>query len=269
VEDPHPVFDPADPAALECYRLAIRTLSAAGVEFLVGGAYALARHAGIARHTKDLDVFVRPDDRDAALAALAGAGFATEVTYSHWLAKAKRGEHFIDLIYSSGNGVGVVDDGWFAHAVPGLVAGVPVRLCPAEEVVWHKAFIMERDRFDGADVAHVLRARGGALDWRRLLDRFGPHWRVLYVHLVLFGFVYPAERERIPAWVAEELSARLHAEAGSPAPDERECAGTLLSATQYLPDVGEWGYRDPRLAPEGPLTPQQAGEWLDGILTGR
>lgn len=269
MEDPHPVFDPADPAALECYRLALRTLSEAGVEFLVGGAYALARHAGIARHTKDLDLFVRPDDRDAALAALAGAGFATEVTYAHWLAKAKRGEHFIDLIYSSGNGVGVVDEGWFAHAVPGLVAGVPVRLCPAEEVLWHKAFIMERDRFDGADVAHILRARGEMLDWRRVLERFGPHWRVLAAHLTLFGFVYPTERDRIPAWVAEELAARMRAESAAPEADDRKCAGTLLSATQYLPDVGEWGYRDPRLAPHGPLTPEEAAAWLDGILTGR
>jgi hypothetical protein len=267
VESPHPVFDPADPAALECYRLALRALTEAGVDFLVGGAYALARHAGIARHTKDLDLFVRPAGRDAALDALAAAGFETEVAYSHWLAKARCGAHFIDLIYSSGNGVGVVDDGWFEHAVPGLVGGVPVRLCPPEEAVWHKAFIMERDRFDGADVAHVLRARGDRLDWRRLLERFGPHWRVLYAHLVLFGFVYPAERDRVPAWVMEELNGRLRAEGEAPA--ERECAGTLLSATQYLPDVGEWGYRDPRLAPGGPLTEEQAAEWLDGILSGK
>jgi hypothetical protein len=269
VEDPHPVFDPADPAALECYRLALQTLDAAGVEFLVGGAYALARHAGIARHTKDLDLFVRPEDRDAALGALAAAGYETEVTYAHWLAKARRGQHFIDLIYSSGNGVGVVDDGWFHHAAPGLVAGVPVKLSPAEEAIWHKAFIMERDRFDGADVAHVIRARGDSLDWRRLLDRFGPHWRVLHAHLVLFGFVYPTERDRVPEWVTEELSARLRAESRGPSRDDRPCAGTLLSATQYLPDVAEWGYRDVRLRPEGALTPEEAEAWLDGILTGR
>lgn len=269
MEDPHPVFDPADPQALECYRLALRTLEAAGVEVLVGGAYALARHAGIARHTKDLDVFVRPGDRDAALAALAAAGFDTEVAYTHWLAKARRGDHFIDLVYSSGNGVGVIDDGWFAHAVPGRVAGVAVRLCPAEEVLWHKAFIMERNRFDGADVAHVLRACAGRLDWRRLLARFGPHWRVLYAHLVLFGLVYPAECDRVPAGVMDELAARLRAEGGAAPAADRACGGTLLSATQYLPDVGEWGYRDVRLAPHGPLTPEQAAAWLDGILTGK
>ena len=53
---------------------------------------------------------------------------------------------------------------------------------------------MERERYDGADIAHLLRARADQLAWRRLLRRFGPHWRVLLGHLVLFGFVYPGER---------------------------------------------------------------------------
>ena len=111
--DPHPCYDPDDTTAAECYRTALRALAAAGVEFLVGGAYALARYAGIVRHTKDLDLFLRPCDRDAALAALAAAGFRTEVTYPHWLAKAFRADYFIDLIYNSGNGAAPIDDGWF------------------------------------------------------------------------------------------------------------------------------------------------------------
>jgi hypothetical protein len=32
---------------------------------------------------------------------------------------------------------------------------------------------MERERFDGADVAHIILAYGDRLDWRRLLERFG------------------------------------------------------------------------------------------------
>src|SRR5437899_2577696 len=83
------------------------------------------------------------------------------------------------------------------------VLGVPVRLCPAEEIIWSKAFIMERERYDGNDVAHLLRARGCALDWDRLLRRFDGHWRVLLSHIVLFGFIYPAERAAIPARVEE------------------------------------------------------------------
>ena len=267
--EPPPCYAPDDPAAVECYRDAIRALREASVEFLIGGAYSFARYTGIVRHTKDLDVFIRPGDRDRALAALAAAGYRTEVTYTHWLAKAHRGPYFIDLIYSSGNGAAPVDDGWFEFATAGEVCGEPVRLCPPEESVWSKAFIMERNRYDGADIAHVLQAVGDRLDWRRLLDRFGPNWRVLYSHLVLFGFVYPAERDRVPGWVLRELNGRLRAELQADPPTDRVCQGTLLTATQYLPDVERRGYEDARVAPHGTMTAEQVAEWTEGILTGR
>jgi hypothetical protein len=263
-----PQYDPNDPAAVECYHRAIRALRDAGVKFLVGGAYALARYAGIVRHTKDLDLFLHAEDRDRALAALAAAGFRTEITYSHWLAKAVCGDYFIDLIHSSGNGAGPVDDDWFRYAIEGEVVGEPIRLCPAEECLWSKAFIMERHRYDGADIHHILRLRGHRLDWRRLVDRFGDHWRVLYAHLVLFGFAYPADRDRVPVWVMRELTGRLQAEPGE-APGDRVCRGTLLAAVSYLSAVEDWGYADARVAPRGRMTPEQVAEWTDGVRSGR
>ena len=51
---------------------------------------------------------------------------------------------------------------------------------------------MERERYDGADVAHIILAYGDRMDWRRLIDRFGRYWRVLLSHLVLYGFIYPS-----------------------------------------------------------------------------
>lgn len=269
MSDQLPTYDPADPAAVNCYRNAMRALEAAGVDFLVGGAYAYARFTGIARHTKDFDIFLRPADRDRALEALAAAEFRTEVTYTHWLAKAFSGEYFIDLIYGSGNGAAPVDDGWFEHAVPGAVVGQGVRLCPAEELIWSKAFIMERNRYDGADIAHVLRARGNRLDWGRLLERFGANWRVLYSHLILYGFVYPAERCRVPAWVMRDLGTRLERELADAPPDEHVCQGTLLAAVQYLPDVERWGYQDARLEPRGTMTPEEVAAWTEGVQTGK
>src|SRR4051812_5508561 len=95
VSDQHPCYAPQDPAARECYRRAISALKAPGIEFLIGGAYSLALYTGIERDTKDLDIFVRPADRDRALAALAAAGYQTEVTYPHWLAKAFQADFFI------------------------------------------------------------------------------------------------------------------------------------------------------------------------------
>jgi hypothetical protein len=248
------------------YREVMGVLQKAGVPFLVGGAYALHRYTGIERHTKDLDVFVRPADSRAALDALAAADCRTELTFPHWLGKAYRGDEFIDVIFSSGNAVAAVDNQWFEHAVTGEVLGVPARLVPPEEMIWQKSFVQERERYDGADVAHLLRAVGRDLDWPRLLSRFGPHWRLLLSQLVLFGFVYPSERDRVPAWVMSDLVARLQAEVAAPPPEERVCQGTLLSREQYLIDIERWGYADPREQPQGKMTPSDIDRWTRAIL---
>jgi hypothetical protein len=258
-----------DPATFTFYRACMRALNEAGVDYLVGGAYAFARYTGIERHTKDFDIFARERDVDAILAVLGGLGTRTEKTFPHWLAKAFHREtgDFIDVIYSSGSGIAVVDDEWFTHSVPETVLGVRVRLCPAEEIIWSKSFIMERERYDGNDVAHLLRARGPQFDWDRLLRRFGVHWRVLLSHLVLFGFIYPAERRAIPARVLEDLIRRLQSEVAATPPADKMCQGTLISRAQYLVDIGPWGYRDARLEPGIKMTPADIAHWTRAIDT--
>jgi hypothetical protein len=254
-----------DQGTRDFYIRTLAVLNETGVPYLVGGAYALAALAGIERHTKDMDIFARVTDRDPILRALEAAGYRTEITFPHWLAKAWIVERFVDLIYRSGNGVAEVDDAWFNHAVDTELLGIPVRLCPPEEIIWSKGYVLERERFDGADVAHLLRTRGPDLDWPRLLRRFAGHWRVLLAHLVLFGFVYPGERDKVPAWVIRELSDRLRREAEEPAPDEKLCQGTLLSREQYLVDIGLWGYEDARLRPRGLMTAEEITHWTAAI----
>ena len=257
-----PELDPRDRAF---YLRAMEIADAAGIPYLVGGAYATERYTGIARHTKDFDLFLKVEDVPPALEAFTAAGYLVERTFPHWLAKVYHEDAFVDLIYRSGNGVAQVDDAWFAHAEPGTVLGRPVRLCPAEEIIWSKAFVMERERFDGADIAHLIDHRGDRLDWARLLGRFGTHWRVLLAHLVLFGFVFPDRRDRVPAWVLDELTDRLRDEARTPPDPERVCRGTLLSRAQYLHDLDRRGYEDARLAPRGTMTPADVAHWTAGI----
>ena len=264
---PWPVHE-LDAETRRVYTTALEALRHARVEFLIGGAHALAPYTGIVRDTKDLDVFLRREDCESALAALGDAGFATELTFPHWLAKAYAGDRFIDLIFSAGNGVAVVDDLWFTHAVPGCVLGIPVRLCPPEEMIWSKAFIMERERYDGADVAHLILACGPQIDWTRLLRRFGRRWRVLLSHLILFGFVYPGDRAAIPEPVMSHLLRRLERDRLWPAEDVRVCDGTLLSRQQYLVDVNDRGYHDGRLTPRGEMSPAEIAHWTSAIETG-
>lgn len=250
-----------DPKTREFYRKAMDVVEAAGIAFLVGGAYAMERYTGVSRHTKDFDIFVRPDDSLPTLAALAGAGYYCELVHPHWLGKAYEEDAFVDVIYRSGNGVAEVDDDWFRYASDATVLGRAVRLCAPEEIIWSKAYVMERERFDGADVAHLLRATASELNWARLITRFESHWRVLLSHLILFGFIYPGERRRIPQWVVEQLLDRVRNDTNAPVEDGRLCQGTLLSRAQYLIDLDDWGYEDARLQPRGRMTAEQIAHW--------
>lgn len=254
-----------DTAAESFYRHVLQVLQAGRVPFLVGGAYAFAAYTGIQRSTKDLDLFIRHADLPRAASVLAAAGYEVEHTYPHWLAKTHAGADFVDLIHGSGNGIAVVDDEWFEHAVPATLLGVQAALTPVEESIWSKAFIMERERYDGADIAHLLLARAETIDWQRLLRRFGTHWRVLLAHLVLFGFVYPDERARLPPKLVERLLDQLRREGRSAPPRSGVCAGTLLSREQYLEDVANRGLRDGREVPYGNMTADDIAEWTDSI----
>jgi hypothetical protein len=252
------------------YRRTLHILSDAQVPFLVGGSHAFLRYTGIERDTKDLDLFLRREDLDRALCELADNGYRTEVAFRHWLGKAYYKDDFIDLVFSSGNGVARVDEGWFEHAVEEQVLGVPVKLVPAEEFVWQKAFVMERDRFDGADVLHVFHQHAEKLDWDRLLARFAPHREILLAYVVLFSFVYPTERARVPARVVESLREAIGGvgtggDESARANGARVCRGTLLSRAQFLVDIGRWGYQDARIAPLGNLTPEDAVYWTWAI----
>jgi len=264
-ETSNPAQELGDAGANRFYAHTLAILEQAGVPFLVGGAYALHRYTGIARFTKDLDIFTLPSDRDRILHLLDAAGYRTEITFAHWLAKVYHDDAFVDVIYSSGNGVAQVDERWFEHAVADVVLGSAVQLVPPEEMIWSKSFIMERERYDGADVAHLIRALAEKLDWYRLVDRFGPNWRVLLVHLVLFGFIYPGERARVPGSIVDGLIAQAETEVWTPSRDERICRGPILSREQFLVDLERWGYRDARLRPMGTMTPEDAARWTAAI----
>jgi hypothetical protein len=253
-------------APAEIYGRATSSLVEAGVPFLVGGAYALRHYTPVARQTKDFDVFLRPVHVRWALAVLEGAGFRTALPFPHWLGKAIHGDTFVDVIFSSGNGVAVVDEGWFEHAVEADLLGRRLLLCPPEEMIWSKAFVFERERFDGADVLHLIRDQGERLDWDRLLRRFGRHWRVLFAHLVLYDYVFPSERARVPAWVGVLMQERLARDPDSSRRGENLCQGTLLSREQYLIDIERLGYRDARRhCLDVRMTLEDIARWTDAI----
>jgi hypothetical protein len=252
------------PAGPRFYRDALATLTGAKVPFLLGGGYALYVRTGFARATKDLDIFMLRDDVPRGLDALTRRGYQTEITSAYWLAKAFSGEDFIDIIFNSGNGCCPVDKRWFEHATSADFMGLAVQLCPLEEAIWQKAFVMERERFDGADIAHLLRACGQSVDWDRLLERFGQHWRLLLAHLILFEYVFPDKRSVIPKWLLDGLTYRLRQEGNGAGEANGTCFGTLLSRRQYEIAVNQWGYDDARRPPVGMMSREEVERWRGG-----
>ncbi|HEY0629542.1 MAG TPA: nucleotidyltransferase [Sphingomicrobium sp.] len=222
----------------------LRLLTEAGYPFLVSGTFALAHHTGIVRPTKDLDVFCKSGDYPRFLSSFQEQGYRTEVEDERWIAKVFKSEKYIDIIFNVSSAVVPVTDEWFAHAPQTQLFGLNVRVTPATEFIWSKMFMQYRDRYDGADVAHIILKKHEEIDWQRLLSGVELYWEVLLMHLINFRFVYPSERELVPRWLFDELIGRLQAQADVPPSTVRMCRGRLLSPADYLVDVNDWGFAD-------------------------
>lgn len=249
----------AKSARRKFYLTVLDALDRAGVPYLLGGAFALRHYTGIERDTKDLDLFMRRDDVPPAFEAVRSLPFETKIEADHWLGKIMRGDGLVDLIYSSGNGLCGVDEEWYKYADRGDFLGRQVNIIPAEEMLWSKSFVQDRGRYDGADVAHLLLARADGMDWDRVLRRFDDHWPVLLSQLILFAYVFPSERRRVPDGTWEELTGRLILSLQKPGA-LKLTRGPFFSFMDYLSDL-EKGYLDARLAPHGPLTGRQVLAW--------
>jgi hypothetical protein len=231
------------PEARSCYEDALHALLEPRVSFVVGGAFAVHTHTGIWRTTKDLDLLITAADLPVALDRLKARGFATHIEDPVWLAKARRGEYFVDLITGIGNASLAVDATWIERSIPRLVLGLPCKVLGVEELIVSKIFVAYRERFDGADVVHLIRARGKTIDWPRLLQLVGSHWELLFWSLALFAYVYPAHIDDVPGNIWDDLTVRFLHHIKNPARDA-PFRGTLVDPRMFAIDVHEWGERN-------------------------
>ena len=236
----HPEF-PAKQKRL--FQGVLKLLNREQVPYLVAGAFALQAHTGIWRNTKDLDLFLTAPDTERALELLAAAGFECEVTDPVWLAKAHQDDFYVDLITGMSNGAFTVDDRWLRRGAHATVIETPTRVLAAEELITSKLFVTRRERFDGADIAHVVYGTRGKLDWERLLSLAGEHWEILLWNLLLFRYCYPMHSDFVPGKIWEMLLERLQHELRTP---DRKAPfrGSLIDCKMFAIDVNEWGFSD-------------------------
>jgi nucleotidyltransferase DUF2204 len=235
------------------FREVLTLLERKSISYAVAGAFALREHTGICRDTKDLDVFLTPENAVLALQYLRDDGFECEVRDPVWLFKAHRDAFFVDLITGMSNAAIVVDDCWIKRARPAVVRSVQTRVLAAEELLASKLFVARRERFDGADIAHVIYGTRGKLDWERILQLAGEHWEILFWALVLYRYAYPAQTQYVPQELWRDLVSRFQDAVSHPDP-AAIFRGSLVDDKQFAIDVNEWGlenvvqeYRDRRL----------------------
>jgi len=231
------------PEQEQLFREVLTLLNESGVPYVISGAFALREHTGICRDTKDLDVFIPPENVGEAMAFLQGHGFECEVADPVWLAKAHRGDFFVDLITGMSTGTITVNQSWIERATPAEVFGIPVKVLGPEELIASKLFVTRRERFDGADIAHVFYGAHDKLDWNWLMELVGEHWKLLFWHLVLFQYSYPGQTDYIPREIWNDLLVRFRKEIENPDANA-DFRGSLIDPRMFAIDVDEWGMRD-------------------------
>jgi predicted nucleotidyltransferase len=230
--------------AMEFYAEVLRALKRTRIPFMVGGTYAVNTYLGSTRETKDLDVFCKPGDYAKLLAALKERGFQVQVEDERWIAKVVRGKYFLDVVFNAGNAITPVTQEWVRRARDATILGVKVKMLPPTELILSKVYVQDRYKYDGADVAHLILRRSKEINWKRLLAYFDQYWEVLLVQILNFRFIYPTERRRAPAWLLDELLARVEAQKKLPSPQMKVCRGRLFSRADYTIDVVQWGFAD-------------------------
>jgi hypothetical protein len=226
------------------FKEALGILAESKINYLIGGAFAVFQYSGIFRNTKDLDVFCKYNDFPKILKSFKDKGFKVELTDARWLAKIIKGEYFIDIIFDTTNNICRVDDSWFQYATKGYFEGIEVKYLAPEELIWLKSYVQNRERFDGADINHIILKNGKNIDWKRLLDRMDQHWHILLAQIILFQFVYPADYLNIiPKWLFDELIRRANEQYDLPETTDKVCRGPLIDQTQYAIDIKQWNYK--------------------------
>jgi|SRR5215218_6112970 len=139
-----------------------------GLDFALAGSVACwARGAPQSRN--DLDFLVRPEDAEAALAALAEAGMRPERPPEGWLLKAWDGDTLVDLIFGPR---GIDDVGTVLERAEILaVAALDLPVVALNDVLVMKLHAFDEHYCDFAGIVAIARAVREQVDWEQVRAR--------------------------------------------------------------------------------------------------
>jgi len=143
-------------------------LREAGIPFALAGGIASWARGGPPRE-HDIDYFVKPEDAERALAALAEAGMRPEKPPEGWLYKAFDGDVMVDLIFEPASGP--VTDEELERADEMEVQATRMRVLAPTDVLATKLLALKEHEVDYDSVLEISRALREQVDWDALRQR--------------------------------------------------------------------------------------------------
>ena len=182
----------------------IDAVEAEGLPYVAIGGLATAVF-GRPRPTKDIDLFVKPDDADRCVKALETVGFKPEHPKEDWLLKAYKKDVLVDVIFRIHNSI-YLDDDMLARAQHHQLKGTTLKVLPPED------FIVTQACTHSEDTPHywynaLTVIASSQLDWEYVVRRssHGPR-RVLSLLLYAQSNDLP-----VPDQVIRRIYDQIHA----------------------------------------------------------
>ncbi|MBV9083565.1 MAG: nucleotidyltransferase [Acidobacteriaceae bacterium] len=178
------------------------------VPFAVGGGLVAMTYAGQWRDTKDIDLYIRPGDRDRMIEIVRQAGmadyFERQPYDRKWIYRSYWKDSIVDVMWCMANQRAKVDDSWM-DGPQVEIDGLQVHLLAPEDAIWTKLYVVQFDRCDWPDAMNMLYALGTELDWHRFLSKVEPDAPLVGALLAAFRWLCPAKASQFPAWIWSEL----------------------------------------------------------------
>lgn len=202
------------------YKIVLNTAIEAGLPFVLGGGLAVGVYSGRLRNTKDLDVYILPDHREAFIEVMTACGlvdYFDKLPYDRdWIYRGNRDNVIVDAIWAMANKRAQVDRSWLYSGPVIKMFGQEFRVIAPEELIWSKLYVLQRDRCDWPDILNLIHATGPHLDWDHLLGRVEEDQPLLKGLLSVFSWISPERAQEIPPHVWNTLGLSIPQQSKDP-----------------------------------------------------
>ncbi|MEV0251564.1 nucleotidyltransferase family protein [Nocardia sp. NPDC050712] len=159
---------PTTEELLHALTRAVTVLSGTGIRFAVAGGCAVyARGGPVTQH--DVDIFVKPEDIESAMAALAADGLRVCEPPEDWLSKVYDGDTLIDVIFRPNNRD--VTDDLLDRAQTLRIGPTTAPVVSGTDLMVDKLLVFDAHRLDLSPLLQIARDLREQVDWAAVRER--------------------------------------------------------------------------------------------------